>query len=69
LLAYEAELKQHLNHAKYAHLDGHGYTSVDVTLERVQVECWHGHTMLSASQRQCCDAVAHVNPGSEDDQP
>jgi hypothetical protein len=51
------------------HLDGHGYISVDVTPERVQMECWHGHTMLSASQRQCCDAVAHMNPGSEDDQP
>jgi len=69
LLAEEEDLKQHLNQARFVHLDGHGHTSVDVTPERVQVECWPVHTLLCASQRQCCDAVAHVNPGSEDDQP
>lgn len=67
-LAYEAGLKQHLNQAKDVHLDGHGTTSVDVTPVRVQVECRHGPILLSANQRPCCDAVDHVNPGSEDDQ-
>ena len=63
-LAYEEELKQHLNHVKYVNLDGHGYNVVDVTPERVQVEWWHVDTVLSPSHRERCDAVAHVKPGS-----
>ena len=37
-LASEAEIKQHLNHAKFVNLDGHGYTIVEATPEGLQVE-------------------------------
>jgi len=63
-LAYEEEIRQHLNHVKYVNLDGHGYNIVDVTPERVQVEWWHVDTVLAPSAEERCDAVIQVKPGS-----
>jgi alkaline phosphatase D len=63
-LAYEQELKDHLNHVKYVNLDGHGYNIVDVTPERVQVEWWHVETVLTPNHQEHCDCVIEVKPGS-----
>jgi alkaline phosphatase D len=63
-LAYEQELKQHLNHVKYVNLDGHGYNIVDVTPERLQVEWWHVETVLIPNHQEHCDCVIQVKPGS-----
>ncbi len=63
-LPYEQELLNFFPDIKYLDLDNHGYSIVDVTPERVQVEWWNVDTVARRSDKEWQGAVLQIPAGT-----
>ena len=62
-IPYEQELLGHFPQMKYIDLDSHGYSIVDVTPERVQVEWWNVDGVLKRTKKESRGAAFQIPTG------